>query len=74
MSRSAAVRGGLEGVSGPGVPAAKGFVLGEGRVDADQVYGFGVEAAEKGEVVGDVDAAVDGVEGVGFCGHSILRG
>ena len=43
-------------------PLAKRFVLGKGRVNANQVDALVVEAAEEGQVVADIDAAVDGVE------------
>ena len=46
-------------------PLAEGFVLGKGRVDANQVNALVVEAAEEGQVVADIDATVDGVE-IGF--------
>ena len=49
----------------------KGILLVEGRVDAGQVDALVVEGAQEVQVVGQIDAAIDGVEAVGLggCGH-----
>ena len=60
----------LAGQGGAQAVGGKGFVFGKGRVDADQVDALAVQRAQEVEVVGDIDAAIDGVK----VGHNLPCG